>query len=389
MLRSNCNFQGTTAVNRESRTANGQLGLDRSYVTSPKVWEQESLAIFRRHWLCVGREIEFTNTSVTPFVYLGQQLLAVRGDDGQLRVFRNFCRHRGSLMVTSEECASVGQRLQCPYHAWTYDRQGRLVAAPNMEGVPGFEKQNFGLFEVPSAIEAGFLWICFEPQELLQEFLSPLQSVFQAWQVRELRVGAEIQYQVQANWKLLFQNYSECYHCPTVHPALNRLTPYLGSANSVDEGPILGGPMQLADSCQTMSNEGEWVGTPLPLLDKDQQRQVHYFTIFPSMFLSVHPDYVLIHRMEPTSPYETKVSCQFLFQQVDLDRLGFDPESAVRFWDLTNRQDWEVCERSQRGMEDPAYVPGPYSNLESIVAAFDRNYLRSLHRAVADMGASG
>ena len=365
-------------MNQESRTAYGQVGLDRSYVTCTKVWDRELLTIFRRHWLCVGLESEFTTTSITPFVYLGQQLLAVRGDDGRLRVFRNFCRHRGSLLVTAEECASVGQRLQCPYHAWTYDRQGCLVAAPNMDGVPGFEKQRFGLFEVPSAIEAGFLWLCFEPRESLQSFLAPLQTVIHDWQVHELRQGAEIRYDVRANWKLLFQNYSECYHCPTVHPALNRLTPYLGSANSLEAGPILGGPMQLADSCQTMSNEGQWVGTPLPRLNANQQREVHYFTVFPSLFLSVHPDYVLIHRLEPTGPQATKVICQFLFQQGDLDRFGFDPEPAVRFWDLTNRQDWEVCERSQLGMEDPAYVPGPYSNLESIVAAFDRHYLQAL-----------
>jgi Rieske 2Fe-2S family protein len=247
-----------------------------------------------------------------------------------------------------------------------------------MENVPGFDTKDFGLHEIPSSVVAGFLWINFLPQDSTAEFLEPLANVFAAWQMSDLVVAAELQYVVKANWKLLFQNYSECYHCPTVHPALNRLTPYLGSSNELIRGPILGGPMQLAAGCGTMSENGELIGTVIPSLDLTQQRQVSYFTVFPNIFLSVHPDYALVHRLQRLSNRETEVVCQFLFQRQDRERPNFDPVRAVRFWDLTNRQDWEVCERAQLGMEDVGYRPGPYSNLESVVAAFDRHYLASL-----------
>lgn len=365
-------------MEQNTRSALGQFGLGSEYVTSAAVWEQESSQIFQRYWVCVGRVEELGSSGVQPFTWEGQQLLAVRGDDRQWRVFRNVCRHRGSLLVRPDECSDIGHRLQCPYHAWTYDRQGCLRAAPNMDGVPGFDAKNFGLFEIPSATVAGFLWLNFQPTGSASDFLQPLEDVFRAWQLEQLAIAAELRYQVQANWKLLFQNYSECYHCPTVHPALNRLTPYLGSANELMSGPILGGPMQLATGCGTMSEEGNLVGTPIATLDATQQRQVSYYTVFPNMFISVHPDYVLIHRMQRLNTRETEVVCQFLFQSNDRLRPGFDPGPAVRFWDLTNRQDWEVCERTQIGMEDVGYVPGPYSNLESVVAAFDRHYLETL-----------
>lgn len=365
-------------MEQDARSAFGQYGLEREYVTSTAVWERESSQIFQRHWVCVGRVEELGVNGVRPFVWEGQQLLAVCGDDVICRVFRNVCRHRGSLLVQPEECSAVGQRLQCPYHAWTYDRKGCLRAAPNMENVPGFEAKDLGLLEIPSAVVAGFLWINFAPQNSAAEFLEPMANVFAAWQLGELVVATELKYVVKANWKLLFQNYSECYHCPTVHPALNRLTPYLGSSNELVSGPILGGPMQLAAGVGTMSEDGELVGSVIPSLDPLQKRQVSYFTVFPNVFLSVHPDYVLIHRLQRLSNRETEVVCQFLFQKQDRELLNFDPLRAVRFWDLTNRQDWEVCERTQLGMEDVGYCPGPYSNLESVVAAFDRHYLASL-----------
>ncbi len=364
------------AVGRDAR---GQRGLTREYVVSESIYQQETERIFQREWLCVGRASEFlTGTGVRPLVWEGQHLLAVRGDDGQLRVFRNFCRHRGSVLVTNENCDRVGQRLQCPYHAWTYDRQGGLRAAPNMDGVAGFDAAEHGLMAVPSQVVGGFLWLNFGPLQSAEDYLQSLATYWPAWGLEDLAVAAEIRYEVQANWKLIFQNYNECYHCPVVHPALNRLTPYQGSSNACESGPILGGPMQLAADCQTMSESGRSVAPCLPGLSSAQRGQVFYFTIFPSMFLSLHPDYVLTHRLQRVGPSRTEVVCQFLCQGEAMAAAGFDLGPAVRFWDLTNRQDWEVCQWTQTGMQDPAYVPGPYSNLESIVAAFDRYYLATL-----------
>lgn len=364
---------------QRARDAQGQRGLSRDYVVSESIYQRETERIFCRNWLCVGRASEFlSGTGVRPWTWEGQNLLVVRGDDNQLRVFGNFCRHRGSVLVTPESCERIGHRLQCPYHAWTYDRQGGLRAAPNMEGVVGFDAAEYGLLTIPSEVVGGFLWINFTPAQTAADFLSPLADYWPAWGLNDLVVATEIRYEVRANWKLIFQNYNECYHCPVVHPALNRLTPYQGSSNACEQGPILGGPMRLASDCQTMSESGRAVGPLLPGLDVEQKRNVYYFTIFPSLFLSLHPDYVLTHRLQRLEPGRTEVVCQFLWRADTLVGADVDLGPAVRFWDLTNRQDWEVCQWTQTGMQNLAYVPGPYSNLESIVAAFDRHYLAEL-----------
>ena len=272
----------------------------------------------------------------------------------------------------------MGKRIQCPYHAWTYSRSGDLTSAPNMAENDNFDAKSHGLLEVSCEVHGGFIWINFNPKESVSQWLQPVAQHFLDWQISDLRIKHELIYDVEANWKLIFQNYSECYHCPIVHPMLNRLTPYQGSSNELDEGPILGGPMGLAEASQTMSCDGKYAGPPIANLNPDQLRSVYYFTICPTMFLSLHPDYVLIHRIERIDTGNSKVICQFLFPAESSNQQKLAPDQAIEFWDITNRQDWEVCELAQKGMSDPAYQPGPYSHLESVVAAFDRNYLSEL-----------
>lgn len=362
------------------RSARGAYGIAGEYVTSEAIYQKESASIFSRRWLCVGRLEELDpKSNCLPISLENQNLFLIRDESETVRAFRNFCRHRGSQLVTSANCSSMGKRIQCPYHAWTYSRLGELTSAPNMVDDDDFDAKSHGLIEVRCEVFGGFIWINFNPEESVSKWLQPVAQYFQDWQLNDLRKTHELIYQVQANWKLIFQNYSECYHCPIVHPMLNRLTPYQGSSNELDEGPILGGPMGLAESSQTMSCDGKFAGQPIGNLNSDQLRSVYYFTICPTMFLSLHPDYVLIHRIERIDTGNSKVTCQFLFPPDTSDQSKFAPDQAIEFWDITNRQDWEVCELAQRGMSDPAYLPGPYSHLESVLAAFDRNYLMELN----------
>lgn len=353
--------------------------MPREFVTSQRIFDLETQNIFRSSWICVARIAEFQSSGVLPIVFEDQRLILIRSDDGSVRAFRNFCRHRGSLLVTADNCSNIGQRIQCPYHAWTYGRDGKLLAAPNMDGIAEFHKEDFGLIEVPCSTFGGFVWINGSPEQSLSDFLSPVQSQFDRWSLNELNVVAEFKYEVQANWKLIFQNYNECYHCPIVHPLLNRLTPYKDTSNDLESGPILGGPMSLSAESETMSTTGKAVGILLPLLDDRQARSVNYFTIFPTMFLSTHPDYVLIHLIQRVNIRRTKVTCQFLFHPESDSLHNFDPSPAVEFWDMTNQQDWKVCELAQAGMEDSSFIPGPYSNLESVLAAFDQHYLAQVN----------
>lgn len=347
--------------------------MPREFVTSQEIFDLESDRIFNKYWICIDHVSRLSVDELRPVTVGGNKLVIVGEGTDKFRAFRNFCRHRGSMLITEENCQSFGQRIQCPYHAWTYARDGSLVAAPNMEGVGDFALDEYGLIEVGCQVHGGFIWVAIDSDVSVDDFLSPLKNQLEDYSVADLRVAHEIRYEVQANWKLIFQNYSECYHCPTVHPVLNQLTPYKDSENEVESGPILGGPMRLSKQSETMSMDGKLVGIPMPRLNKEQRQLVNYYTIFPTIFLSTHPDYVLIHRLERVSVECTLIVCQFLFLP-EVQNRKLDISRAIEFWDMTNQQDWKVCELAQAGMEDSGYVSGPYSNLESVLAAFDSHY---------------
>ena len=201
---------------------------------------------------------------------------------------------------------------------------------------------------------------------------------FSQWRLLELESVHQIVYDVEANWKLLFQNYSECYHCPNLHPVLNRLTPYRNSSNDLEEGPFLGGPMDLAQDYQSMTMSGQRCAAPLGEVSGEDLSRVYYYTIFPNMLLSLHSDYVLVHRIQPQSAGQTRIVCDWLFHPDAITQPDFDPNGAIEFWNMTNKQDWQVTERSQKGICSRAYIPGPYAELESMLAAWDREYLKLL-----------
>ena len=186
---------------------------------------------------------------------------------------------------------------------------------------------------------------------------------------------------MQANWKLLFQNYSECYHCSPVHPALVKLSPATSGENDLFEGPFLGGYMVMNENAGSMTMSGHSCGIPVSdELDADDKHRVYYYSLFPNMLLSLHPDYVMFHTMWPDGPRRTRITCEWLFNPDTLTDEKCDPDDGVRFWDMTNRQDWHICEQSQLGIASPAYTPGPYSPRESLSVAFDREVLHALGR---------
>jgi Rieske 2Fe-2S family protein len=206
----------------------------------------------------------------------------------------------------------------------------------------------------------------------------PLLERLANWSHDELELADTLRYQVRCNWKLLFQNYSECYHCPTVHPALARLTPYRSATNDLTSGPFLGGPMDLDDGFETVSSDGKLVGERFPRLTERERSRVFYYTVFPTMFVSAHPDYLMVHVLTRRGRSATDVACHFLVPRSVAARGAVDVSRATALWDEVNRQDWEMCERTQLGAESPAFRPGPYSSLEPMVYAFDRHYLAAM-----------
>lgn len=363
-----------------TRTSHGQHTLGREYFVSQDIYRDEMERIFTRSWLPVGHtgQIERPGDYFL-FELERESVIVLRGNEGEIRAFHNHCRHRGSRLC-QKASGCLGDRIVCPYHAWTYDRDGRLLRAPTMDEVAGFDASTHGLRPVALRVWEGLIFInlAAQPQAFENE-LAGLDSRFAGWQLPQLRAADRRNYDVDANWKMFFHNFSECYHCPLAHPQLNALTPFRDSQNDLEEGAVLGGPMHLRNRDGSMTIGGERCAPTLPALDSQQCGRVFYYTIFPGAFISFHPDYVMLHRALPLAIDRTRILCEWYFHPDAISAPGFDPKPAVDFWDLTNRQDWELCENAYRGVCSRAWQAGPYSELESQLAAFDRHYLRVMH----------
>ncbi len=357
----------------------GQRTLPRRYYVSSDVYGEEQERIFAQRWLCVGRQGELAE----PGDYVlrtvaGESVIVVRGQDGAVRAFYNVCRHRGTRLCTAEH-GRLSETIQCPYHAWTYTLDGTLIGAPHMNEVPGFDKRDYPLHPVALAAWEGFLFINLarDPEPFAQAF-APLAGRFSRFNLARLRSGRRTDYDVRANWKLIFQNFSECLHCPVIHPGLAKLTPYTSGENDLFEGPYLGGYMVITAPGGSLTLSGRACGPAVGDLAAEDQHRVYFYSLFPNMLLSLHPDYVMFHTLSPEASDRTHITCEWLFHPDAFGQPGFAPEDAVSFWDETNRQDWNICERSQLGIGSRAYEPGPYSAREGISAAWDRAFLRAI-----------
>ncbi len=364
------------AVFTKTSVPPGAHTLPRQYYTSADIFAREAEKIFGQRWVCVGREEQIEKPGEFFLAEIGQEnLIIVRGQDGSIRALYNVCRHRGTRMCTDVKGKFSGS-IMCPYHAWTYSLDGRLTAARNMDGVPDFDKADYPLKQAALASWDGFIFVNLAARpEPFEQAYAPLLGRFAKWQIGDLRIAKTITYDLSCNWKLLIQNYSECYHCPLVHPALDKLTPFDSGRNDLGEGPFLGGYMTMRNPGSSMSMSGKKSYPPLGGVTGEELDHVYYYAFFPSMLLSLEPDYVMVHRVRPVAVNRSIVVCQWLFHPDTIASPGFDPSDAVDFWDMTNRQDWHVCELSQAGVESHSYTPGPYANQEGLLYQFDRYYM--------------
>ncbi|MHB8459540.1 MAG: SRPBCC family protein, partial [Candidatus Limnocylindrales bacterium] len=262
----------------------------------------------------------------------------------------------------------------CPYHAWIYDLDGTLVRAKHTDDLADFSRATFGLTSIRLDRWGGFVFLSFAAEgPSLGDQLGDLVDHFARFDVAGLRVAKSASYDVAANWKFVAENYSECYHCPGLHPQLNRLTPYDLGADFDPNGEWQGGWMQLVDSAETMAlHGGGRNGRPaMAGATADDERRITYYLAWPNLFLSIHPDYLLVHRLTPMGPGRTRIDCDWLFEPATMARSDFDPTDAIEFWDLTNRQDWHVCELQHLGTRSRSWTAGRYSSEEPSVHAFD------------------
>lgn len=352
-----------------------QMTLPARYYTDPANFRQEMESFFFGMWVCAGRTEQLTSSGDYFLADIaGESAIVTRDASAKLRAMYNVCRHRGTRMCREGRGKFAG-RIQCPYHGWTYALDGRLLGAPHMEE-NGFSREDYPLHKIAVDEWDGHIFVNLGKNPApLREQLGELPQKFAAWGMQDLRLHQRVEYNVQANWKLIVLNYNECLHCPLLHPLLSKLTDYMSGDNDPPHSGYIGGSMEFRGEAQTMSVDGQRRRDPLPGLHGDQYKEVLYYAIYPNLFLSLHPDYVMVHRLWPIRTDLTRVETEWLFHPAEMAKPEFHAEDVIEFWDTTNKEDWAISELSQKGIFSRAYVPGPYSQREGLPQAFDRMVL--------------
>jgi Rieske 2Fe-2S family protein len=331
--------------------------------TDPAVFAQEQERIFEQMWFCVVRGSDIGNPGAFRTVQVGREsVLVTRSADGGARAFLNVCRHRGALLCADEQ-GSVKRTFRCMYHAWSYDLDGKLVAAPNLVKMPDIDRVEYGLRRVHVREWLGYVWVClassppsFEDDVMgaCEERLGDLAAV-ERYGIENLSVGRRIRYDVKANWKLVIENFMECYHCATIHPELVHVLPEFAGGYAAQS--YVGHGAEFGPGVEGFTVDGSAGVTTIAGIAEEQDRRYFAVTIKPQVFLNLVPDHVILHRMFPLAADRTIVECDWLYLP-EVVAAGKDLTNSVELFDRVNRQDFEACERCQPAMSSRAYARG-------------------------------
>ena len=356
---------------------------------SSDVWEAERERLFFGGWFCIGRADEVPSTGD----YLvrdvaGESVFVVRNREGELRAFYNVCAHRGTKILDDEPgCGSLGKAVKCPYHAWSYDLDGRLLATPNVHEDEQFERAEYRLTPVAVDEHAGFLFVNLaeSPRSLRDHLADSNETIldFDRYRMGELRLARRITYDVAANWKIVVENYNECLHCPQIHPELVQVIP-LYRKGEVWDGETRDGGNEMAPGATSFTATGTSDLPTFPdLLPVDYGMYYGAFQ-FPNLMVNMHPDSVMAYLVYPKAPDRTIVVSEFYFRPEALAMPGFDPSPTVDLWDLISRQDWTVCERAQLGVSSRSYKSGVYPRKDRLLFDFNERWRRAMGRPTID-----
>jgi Rieske 2Fe-2S family protein len=349
--------------------------LEARFYSSPDVFRIETQRLFHGQWFCVGRADQLPASGDCLHVsVLGESIVVLRGRDDALRAFYNVCRHRGSRLLRTPplpdpaapgatNSGRIPAGVVCPYHAWTYNLDGTLRAAPFVRFDATCPKEQFSLVPVQLDTWGGFVFVNLAeiPATPLGEQLDGPVRRLVRYPLADLRRGAQIVYDVKANWKIIMENYNECYHCGPVHPELCRLVPsFAGGGDDLDwEAGI---PHR--EDAWTFTTTGTTSRAPLPGLDAEERTRHKGDLVYPNLMVSASADHVAAFVLLPHAPNRTTVECSLLFAKDAAEAADFDPSDAGDLWDLVNRQDWAICESVQRGMSSRSYRHGWFAPME-------------------------
>jgi glycine betaine catabolism A len=352
--------------------------------TSLDVYDEERERIWWGDWVCFGRGEEVA----APGDYLvrdlaGESVFIVRNGAGELHGFYNVCAHRGTKFLDDDARANVRKAFVCPYHAWTYDLNGRLIGTPNVKEDEHFDRSEHPLHGFSVEEYAGFVFVNLSanPKPLMEALTDGAESIttFERFKMDELRIGVRIVYEVEANWKIVVENYNECLHCPTVHPELVQVVPLFRFGEVWDEETRDDGNWMM-DGATSFTKTGRSELPKLPDLQPEDYSMYYGSYEFPNLLLNLHPDCVMYYLGYPKGPSHTTVVSEYLFRPETIDGPNFKPEPVVEFWDLISKQDWDVCERAQTGVGSRAFTAGVYPRQDRFLYNFNEEWRAMMGR---------
>jgi phenylpropionate dioxygenase-like ring-hydroxylating dioxygenase large terminal subunit len=348
----------------------------------PEFFEAEKKAFLRAAPQIVCHESEIREPGEWRTLdYLGESVIVIRGDDGKLRAFSNICRHRGSRVVDGTAgCAKV---LTCPYHAWSYGRDGRLVGVPHRSEYPGLRTEELGLIELPLENWRGFLFVTLEPgSPSVAEMMAPYEHEIEPYRFEELRVLGRVTVRLrQLNWKTLCDNYSDHLHIPVGHPGLTRL---FGKSYRIEaQAHVDKMEGDLVDKISLNPSERayqKWL-PEVDFLPESHQRKWLYYKLFPNIAFDIYPDQVDFMQFIPLSSTTTLLR-EISYALPDKRR----EMKAVRYlnWRINRRvnaEDTQLVTRVQLGMQSPTYKAGPLGTSEVCLRSFAKKLRKMIPEA--------
>ena len=358
--------------------------------TTQATYDEEREQIWFGGWICIGRAEEIPE----PGDYIvrdlaGESIVVTRNRAGEIRGFYNVCAHRGTKLLDETgagACGHVSKVIKCPYHAWSYDLDGRLVGTPNVDEDEGFERSAYPLHAIGAEAYAGFLFVnlaeAAERRPLFESLRQGTETItnFERYRMDELRVGVRIVYEVAANWKIVVENFNECLHCPTIHPELVQVVPLYRFGEVWDDSTGDDGNW-MVEGASSFTKTGTSTLPPFPDLGPDDYRMYYGTYQFPNLMLNLHPDAGMSYIALPRGPAHTTVVSEYLFRPETIAAAGFAPDPVVELWDLISKQDWAVCERAQTGVSSRAYRSGVYPRKDRFLFDFNERYRREMGRA--------
>jgi Rieske 2Fe-2S family protein len=358
-------------------------GLPAEAYFDPLRYERELQRIWYRNWIYIGRSSELAAKRAFQTFQIGdQKILVLRDDAGRLQAFHNTCRHRGAELCRERAGSLRTGAIVCPYHAWVYTLQGELLRTSSKAHPQGFELADYPLYGVRALEWRGFMFVSLarNPPPLERQFDLPLTRM-DAWPLDDLVLGHVLTKTIESNWKIFWENYNECLHCPSVHPRLSSLVPIFGrglleerddpqwNRHAEDPDPKYKGGLRTGAA--TWSMDGAAVGAPFSGLTEEDRKTGHiYLTGLPSMFIVGHLDYVRCVRLLPLGAERCELRVEYLFSRETLDDPAFDMSKVVDFTNQVMIEDAEVCEINQRGLRARDHVRGVVMPEEYVIRQF-------------------